>query len=118
MPESITLTKARAFAVRVTKAKRFLNDNKNEFRISDQLYRSGTSIAANVSEAQYAQSKADFITKLHIALKEANESKNWIEILHDTDYFDDRAYQSINSDITEIIKLLISSINTAKKNTP
>lgn len=116
MPNNPVLVKSQNFAVRITRAHQYLVKVKDERRISDQLYRSGTSISANISEAQYAQTKADFITKMHIALKEANESRNWIEILHRTGFFDDAVFISIHNDIAEIIKLLTSILNTAKKN--
>lgn len=106
--------KSKAFAVRVVNAHKYLVKHKGEKRMSDQLYRCGTSISANVAEAQYAQSKADFISKMHIALKEANESKYWIELLYKTDYINTLTFHSISSDIVEIIKLLTAIINKAK----
>lgn len=113
---NIIVLKSQDFAVRITKAHRYLVETKREKRISDQLYRSGTSISANVSEAQYAQSRADFITKMHIALKEANESKNWIEILYRSEYIDRDVFQSIYQDVIEIIRILTSILKTAKGN--
>ena len=110
------MDKAEAFGVRITNAYRYLTKEKQETIISKQLYRSGTSISANISEAQYASSRADFINKMHIALKEANESKNWINLLHKGQFIDKSTYESIYNDVVEIIKLLTSSINTAKNN--
>ena len=113
--KNVILIKSQDFACRVVKAQKYLVEEKHERRMSDQLCRSGTSIAANVSEAQYAQSKADFIAKMQIALKEANESKNWLEILYRTDYIDKVVFESIYADIIEIIRLLTSILNSAKK---
>lgn len=84
--------------------------------MAKQLYRSGTSIGANVAESINAQTKADFITKLSIALKEANETQYWIKMCHQAGLIDQRGFNSINNDNEEIIKLLVSSIKTARKN--
>lgn len=107
--------KAEAFAVRIVNAYKYLLTVKKEKRISDQLYRCGTSIQANIAEAQYAVSHADFICKMQIALKEANEARSWIVLLHRTEYFDDKTFDSIYSDINEIIIILISILRTAKE---
>ena len=80
--------------------------------MSRQLLRSGTSIGANVAEAQQAQSRADFATKLNIALKEASETEYWIRLLHETDYFTDIQFNSLNKDCTEVKKLLSSILRT------
>lgn len=109
------LCKIRLKTLQLGLAQKYLISVKNEKRISDQLYRSGTSISANISEAQYAASKADFINKMQIALKEANESKNWIEILYRTEIIDQVVFQSIHADVEEIIKLLTAIINSAKR---
>lgn len=110
------LDKAEAFAVRITNAYRYLVEQKKERRMSDQLYRSGTAIQALIAEAQYAQSTADFINKMQIALKEANESRNWIKILHETGYFDDNVFNSIYDDINQIVMILSAIVRNAKKN--
>lgn len=89
---------------------------KRETIISNQIGRSGTSVGANISEAQYAYSKAEFISKLQIALKEANETGYWLELLYKTDYIDSQKYKSLNSACTSLRVMLISSINTAKQN--
>ncbi|MBO5065662.1 MAG: four helix bundle protein [Clostridia bacterium] len=88
---------------------------KKENIISNQIGRSGTSIGANIREAQYAHGKADFISKLQIALKEANETGYWLELLYKTNYIDRIAYNNLNSTCTSIRVMLISSINTAKE---
>ncbi len=89
---------------------------KKENIISNQIGRSGTSVGANIREAQYAHGKADFIAKLQIALKEANETGYWLELLLKTNYIDEITYKSLESVCTSIRVMLISSINTAKKN--
>ena len=89
---------------------------KGHHSLVNQLERSATSIGANIHEANYAQSKADFISKLQIALKEANETGYWIELLYRTDYISEDRYKTLDSACTSIRVLLISSINTAKQN--
>lgn len=88
--------------------------SKHETVISNQIGRSGTSIGANIREAQYAHGKPDFISKLQIALKEANETGYWLELLFKTDYIDEQTYKSLDSACASIRVMLISSINTAK----
>ena len=107
--------KTYAFALRIIKAYNFLT-SKNEYVLSKQLLRAGTSIGANCREATYAQSKMDFINKLSIALKEANETIYWLELLHDSDFIDDKSFNSIHDDGLEILKLFISIIKTSKEN--
>ena len=87
---------------------------KKENIISNQIGRSGTSIGANIREAQYAHGKADFVSKLQIALKEANETGYWLELLYKTKYIDEATYKNLDSDCTSIRVMLISSINTVK----
>ena len=89
---------------------------KKENIISNQIGRSGTSIGANIREAQYAHGKADFVSKLQIALKEANETGYWLELLYRTNYIDDTTYKKLDSVCTSIRVMLISSVNTAKGN--
>ncbi len=107
--------KTYSFALRIIKAYRYLTE-KNEYILSKQLLRAGTSIGANCREATYAQSKLDFIGKLSIALKETNETIYWIELLHDSDFIDNDSFKSIHVDGLEILKLLISIIKTSKSN--
>jgi four helix bundle protein len=108
--------KSFAFAVRIVKLYKYLCDEKKEFVLSKQLLRSGTSIGANISESQDAQSSNDFISKLSISLKEARESKYWIDLLKETEYLSVLETNSILSDLEEIIKLLVSIIKTTKMN--
>ena len=89
---------------------------KHEAIISNQIGRSGTSIGANIREAQYAHGKPDFIAKMQIALKEANETGYWLELLYKTDYIDEQTYKSLDSACASIRVMLISSINTSKEN--
>lgn len=114
--DNILRDKSVTFAIRIVKLNKILRDTRNETVLAKQILRSGTSIGANISESEYAQSKADFITKLHIALKEAAETKFWIEILSNTDYISESEKDSLMKDCLELIKLLAASINTTKKN--
>ena len=102
------------FALRVVKLAKFLQGEKKEFVLSKQVLRSGTAIGALVREAEHAQSKADFISKMSIALKEANETDYWLDLLHQSDYLTQDSYDSIHSDIQELIKLLVSIVKTSK----
>ena len=103
------------FAVRIVNLCKFLQNEKKEYIIYKQLFRCGTSIGANVAEAQQAQSRADFVSKLNIALKEACETDYWLRLLHETNYLTESAFQSVISDCRELEKLLISIIKTAKE---
>lgn len=93
---------------------KYLCSEHREYIISKQLLRSGTSIGALIREAQYAQSKLDFINKLSISLKEANETAYWLELLKDTEYISNESYKSIYKDINELISLLVSIIKSSK----
>ena len=103
------------FAVKIIELVKYLKE-KHESIISNQIGRSGTSIGANIHEAQYAHGKADFIAKLQIALKESNETSYWLMLLFKTNYIDDATYKDIDSLNVGIRAMLISSINTAKQN--
>ena len=112
---SILADKSYKFAIRIVKLNEYLIKEKKEYTLSNQLLRSGTAIGALVAEAQYAQSKADFINKMYIALKEANESRYWIRLLKDCTYITENMSTSIYTDVEELIKMLTSSINTTKE---
>ena len=112
--DNVIVDKSYRFAVRIVRLCQYLRDEKREYLLSRQLQNSGTSIRANVTEGQYGQSRADFIAKLSIALKEASETKYWIDLLYDTGYLTEREYRSIQTDCIEIIKLLTSILKTAK----
>jgi four helix bundle protein len=115
MGKSILRDKSYAFAIRIVKLSKYLQAEKKEFILSKQLLRSGTAAGALIKEAEFGQSKPDFINKLNIALKEANETDYWLSLLKDTGYLDELKYKSLSADCTELIKMLIASINTAKK---
>lgn len=106
--------KSFAFAIRVVNLYKHLSDSKREFVLSKQLLRSGTAVGALVRESQQAESKPDFIHKLAIALKEAQETEYWIELLHQTNYLTPTQASSISIDLNELLRLLISIIKTAK----
>lgn len=108
--------KSFAFALRIVRVSRYLNQEMHEYVLAKQLLRSGTAIGALVREAEHAESRADFIHKLAIALKEANETQYWLELLHKADYIDEKGFDSINQDCIELLKLLISIIKSAKAN--
>lgn len=105
------------FACRITRLFQFLTEKSSdkEYIISKQVFRSGTSIGANIREAQHAQSDADFLSKVQISLKEADESKYWLDLLHDNGYITDPQYQSLDDDIVRILKLLNSIVSTTKR---
>ena len=107
---------SKAFAIRIINLYKYLRENKHEFVLSKQLLRSGTSIGANISESVFGQSDMDFISKLSIALKESNETRYWLELLHETNYLDDKQFISIYDDCEKIKATLINIINTTKKN--
>lgn len=113
--ENVIKTKSFLFSIRIVNLYKFLIQEKKEFVISKQLLRSGTSVGANVRESEHAESKADFIHKLSIALKEANETEYWLDLLKETDYLNESEYISVQENIKEILKLLVSIIKTTKQ---
>ena len=114
MKENVIVDKSKAFALRIIKMYKYLCSDKNEFVLSKQVLRSGTSIGANVKEAIRGQSKADFYAKMNIALKECSETEYWLELLHESDYIDDDAFYSIYEDCQEVIRILMSITKTQK----
>ncbi len=108
--------RAYQFALRIVKAYKYLTRQQSEFVLSKQMLRSGTSIGAMMREAKFAQSRADFVSKTSIALKEANETLYWIELLHDSEYIDDKTFESIHNEANEIISILASIVKTTKEN--
>ena len=117
--KNILLKKSEAFATRIVKLYQYLINEKHETVISKQIYRSGTSIGANVAESEHAQSGIDFTHKLSISLKEANETRYWLNTLHNSNYIDDTGFNSMKEDVEELIRILVSSIKTMKrKNDP
>ena len=108
--------KSYLFGVRIVKMVKYIKCTPKEYGMLNQVFRSGTAIGALVSEAAYAQSQADFINKLSVALKECNETLYWLNILKDTEYLNEKEYESMNTDCREVLALLISSIKTTKQN--
>ncbi len=113
--DNVVVLKSKSFALRIIKLYQFLCGEKKEFVLSKQLLRCGTSIGANVKEAIRGQSKADFIAKLAISLKEASETEYWLELLHESGYLTDTQFSSIHADCIELLKLLTAIINTTKE---
>lgn len=114
--DNLILDKSKAFAIRIINLYKHLNEEKREYILSKQLLRSGTSIGANCREAARGQSKADFVAKMNIALKEADETAYRLELLYATDFVTQVQFQSIYNDAEKLIKLLVSIIKTAKQN--
>jgi len=103
------------FAVRIVKLCKMLRCEHKEYTLSNQILRSGTSIGANVAEAQHAQSRADFLSNLNIALKETTETRYWLNLLYATDYLTKTQYESIDSDCVELEKILVASVKHIKQ---
>ena len=111
---NLVYQKSKAFAIRVVKLYQYLCEQHREYVLSKQLLRSGTSIGANISEAQGGISKRDFLSKLYISLKETWETKYWIELLHETGYLEEKEYASIHEDCVELLKILTTITKTTK----
>ncbi len=114
--DNTVLNKSKQFAVRIIRLNQYLQSQKQEYTLSKQLLRSGTSIGANVREGSQAVSRADFINKLSIALKESVETEYWLELIHETEYLNDAEFHSIYKENKELTKMLTSIINTSKRN--
>ena len=114
MKENIIVQKSYQFALHSIKLYSFLCKEKQEYVMSKQLLRSGTAIGALVSESKFAQSKADFTNKMYIALKEANETKYWINLLHDSEFIPEKTFAFIIPKIEDIISILVTIIKTSK----
>lgn len=114
MRESILKTKSYDFAIRVVRLNQFLVSEYREYVLNKQVLRSGTAIGALIREAEFGQSKADFRNKMAIALKEANETEYWLNLLKDTDYITERMFLSLSNDCVELIKLLIATVKTTQ----
>ena len=113
--KSIVGNKAYVFALQVVNTYKYLAQEQREFVLSKQFLRSGTAIGAMTREAEHAESKADFIHKMSIALKEANETEYWLMLLRESGFLDDKSYQPIFQDCNERIKMLVSIVKTSKK---
>jgi len=112
--ENIIRDKSFAFALRIVNCYKYLKDERQEYVLAKQLLRSGTAIGAMVSESVYAQSKADFTHKMSVALKGASETEYWLRLLHHTGFLTEEMYQSIASDINELVKLLTAIVKSSK----
>ena len=112
---SVLKTKSYMFSIRVVRLSQFLQTEKKEFVLSKQVLRSGTAVGALIREAEFGQSRADFTSKMSIALKEANETDYWLSILKDTDYIEPQLFESLQSDCKELIAMLVSTVKTSKK---
>lgn len=115
MGKSILKEKSYSFAIRIVKLNQFLCEERKEFILSKQILRSGTAIRALVREAEFGESKADFRSKMSIALKEANETDYWLNLLKDTGYLTEKMFQSISDDCLELIKILVATVKTTKQ---
>ena len=107
-------SKSRDFAIRIINCYKYLTEQQHEQVMSKQLLRSGTSIGANTRESKNAQSRMDFLSKLSIALKEADETEYWLDLLHETKYLDDKIYTSLQNDCSELIRILTAIIKKLK----
>ena len=116
MKNNVIKEKSYAFALRMIKAYKYLSQEQREFILSKQMLRSGTAIGALVREAEHAQSTADFINKMNVSLKEANETEYWLMLLKDSEYIDEKTFASVHADCDELIRLLVSIVKTTKHN--
>ncbi len=112
--DSVIREKCMEFSIRIVKLYKYLTEEKREYIMAKQLLRSGTAIGALIREADYAESKPDFIHKFHIALKEASETEYWLELLNKTDFLSKKEFESISKDINEICKIIVAIIKTSK----
>lgn len=112
--DNVIENKSFQFAIRIVRLYKFLCEEKKEYILSKQLLRAGTSIGANVTESQQAQSKPDFVSKISVALKEASETKYWIKLLGATEYLSENQTKSILDDCVEIEKILVTILKSAK----
>ncbi|MBQ0098170.1 MAG: four helix bundle protein [Oscillospiraceae bacterium] len=113
--ENTVAFKSKKFAIRIVNLYKYLYNEKKEFVLSKQLLKSGTSIGANIAESECAISKKDFLSKIYISFKEANETLYWIDLLYETEYLTEKEYISVKSDCEEIKKMLSSTTKTLKK---
>ncbi len=116
MKDNIIKKLSYEFAIKIVTLYKLISKDKNEYILSKQILRSGTSVGALVREAEQAESKADFIHKLSIALKEANETSYWLELLKDTEFISEKIFLEYKKDLDTLLKLLVSIIKTSKKN--
>lgn len=112
MGKGAILNKSKAFALRIIKLYQYLNEQKHEHILSKQLLRCGTSIGANVKEGAFAQSKADFTSKMFIAQKECAETEYWLELLYESEFINKSEFESIYADCQEVMRLIVASTKT------
>ncbi|ADE81414.1 MAG: four helix bundle protein [Prevotella sp.] len=110
------LIDSKSFAIRIIRLYKYLSDMQKEFVLSKQILRSGTSIGANISESVFAQSRMDFVSKMSISLKEASETKYWLDLLYETKYISQEQYDSMSDDLGRITGTLVKIVNTTKQN--
>ena len=110
------LIDSKSFAIRIIRLYKYLSDMQKEFVLSKQILRSGTSIGANISESVFAQSRMDFVCKMSISLKEASETKYWLDLLYETEYISQEQYDSVSDDLGKITGTLVKIVNTTKQN--
>ena len=116
MARSVVFELSKKFALRVIRLYVYLKDERKEYVMSKQIYRCGTSIGANIAESRFAQSDADYICKLSIALKEASETMYWLDLLHESDFISPKQYESLLNDVKTITGTLVNVINKIKTN--
>ena len=116
MARSVVFELSKKFALRVIRLYVYLKDDRKEYVMSKQIYRCGTSIGANIAESRFAQSDADYISKLSIALKEASETMYWLDLLHESDFISPKQYESLLNDVKTITGTLVNIINKIKTN--
>ena len=116
MENNTVAEKSIAFSIRLIKIYKILSAERKEYILSKQLLRSGTAIGALIREAEHGQSKADFLSKMNIALKEANETDYWLLLLYKGEFLNEKEYNSIMEDCTELLKMLIKIVKTTKEN--
>lgn len=116
MARSVVFELSKKFALRVIRLYVYLKDERKEYVMSKQIYRCGTSIGANIAESRFAQSDADYICKLSIALKEASETMYWLDFLHESDFISLKQYESLLNDVKTITGTLVNIINKIKTN--
>ncbi len=114
--DSTVYVLSKQFALRIIKLYKFLTEEKNEHVMARQIYRSGTSIGANFAERKFASSRADYLNKMRIALKEANETLYWLELLRESDYIKPKEFESLSNDLKTIIGTTVNIINKVKEN--
>ena len=112
--DNLILVKSKAFALRIIRLYKYLCEEKKEIVLSKQVLRSGTSIGANAKEASMAQSKKDFESKMSIALKEAGETEYWLELLHESDYIEEKSFESVYTDNKELIRIITSILKSSR----